>query len=77
MSSTDTHKPIADRNVLPQAGGIPRAERHAALRTSGATLWFTGLSGSGKSTITGALERELIRRGRFCYRLDGDKSAWA
>lgn len=35
-------------------------------------MWFTGLSGSGKSTIAAAVEAELVRRGRFCYRLDGD-----
>jgi adenylylsulfate kinase len=38
----------------------------------GATLWFTGLSGSGKSTIAVALEAELHRRGKLSYRLDGD-----
>ena len=35
-------------------------------------LWFTGLSGSGKSTVAVALERELHRRGRLCRILDGD-----
>ena len=35
-------------------------------------LWFTGLSGSGKSTIAGALEQELFRRGVHTYLLDGD-----
>lgn len=35
-------------------------------------MWFTGLSGSGKSTIASALEAELLRRGRMAYRLDGD-----
>jgi adenylylsulfate kinase len=36
-------------------------------------LWFTGLSGSGKSTIAGALEQELFSRGVHTYLLDGDK----
>jgi adenylylsulfate kinase len=38
----------------------------------GATLWFTGLSGSGKSTIAVALEEALFERGHLSYRLDGD-----
>ncbi len=40
--------------------------------TAGATVWFTGLSGSGKSTVAVALERRLIDGGRPAYRLDGD-----
>jgi adenylylsulfate kinase len=51
---------------------ITRAERIAALGAPGATLWFTGLSGSGKSTIACALEEALIGRGLRAYRLDGD-----
>ncbi len=38
----------------------------------GATLWFTGLSGSGKSTVAVALEKALAARGVLSYRLDGD-----
>jgi bifunctional enzyme CysN/CysC len=38
----------------------------------GATVWLTGLSGSGKSTVAVALERLLISQGRPAYRLDGD-----
>jgi adenylylsulfate kinase len=38
----------------------------------GATLWFTGLSGSGKSTIAVALENTLHQHGKLSYRLDGD-----
>ena len=38
----------------------------------GATVWLTGLSGSGKSTVAVALERLLIEAGRPAYRLDGD-----
>jgi adenylyl-sulfate kinase len=52
--------------------GIDRAARWAALDTRGATILFTGLSGSGKSTIAKALESALIQRGHFAYRLDGD-----
>jgi 3'-phosphoadenosine 5'-phosphosulfate synthase len=42
------------------------------VQQKGATLWFTGLSGSGKSTVGRALERELLRRRVLTYRLDGD-----
>lgn len=53
-------------------GGLSRQERWGLLRTRGGTIWMTGLSGSGKSTIAVALEAELLRRGRVAYRLDGD-----
>src|SRR5262249_21910299 len=44
----------------------------ALLRQRGATLWFTGLSGSGKSTIAYTLEHALVQRGHLAYVLDGD-----
>lgn len=59
-------------NLTWHAGSISRAERFRLLRSTGATLWFTGLSASGKSTITCALEKALVERGVHCYRLDGD-----
>ena len=52
--------------------GLSREDRFEQLKTQGATLWFTGLSGSGKSTIATALEKQLIERGKHAYRLDGD-----
>ncbi|CAN0077359.1 unnamed protein product, partial [Ectocarpus sp. 4 AP-2014] len=52
---------------------LPRPQRYAAVGQKGATLWMTGLSGSGKSTIAKALEEELVLRGgKHVYRLDGD-----
>lgn len=51
---------------------LSRAEKEALLGQKGVMLWFTGLSGSGKSTVAIALERELHRRGRLCRILDGD-----
>jgi adenylylsulfate kinase len=42
------------------------------VRPGGFTLWFTGLSGSGKSTIAFTLEHALVQRGRLAYVLDGD-----
>lgn len=53
-------------------GALSRQERWNLLGTRGGTIWMTGLSGSGKSTIAVALEAELLRRGRVAYRLDGD-----
>jgi len=53
-------------------GLISRSDRARLLGHAGATLWFTGLSGSGKSTIAVALESALARQGRLSYRLDGD-----
>jgi adenylylsulfate kinase len=59
-------------NITWHEGIIDRKERWAALNASGATLWFTGLSGSGKSTIACALEQALVNQKVNCYRLDGD-----
>lgn len=59
-------------NVVWHDGEVSRTDRYRMLGQKGVTLWFTGLSGSGKSTVAVALEHALIRRGRICYRLDGD-----
>merc|ERR1719230_1948567 len=55
--------------------GIGREEKWRNVGHKGITLWMTGLSGSGKSTISVALERALVQeqpRPYFVYRLDGD-----
>ncbi len=59
-------------NITWHEGHVNRAERAALLKQKGATLWFTGLSGSGKSTIAFTLEHALVQRGRLAYVLDGD-----
>ncbi len=59
-------------NVTWQEGEISREDRSSILRQRGATIWFTGLSGSGKSTIAVALENALYEIGKLSYRLDGD-----
>ena len=59
-------------NVTWQDGEVSREDRFNILRQRGATIWFTGLSGSGKSTIAIALERALYNIGKLSYRLDGD-----
>lgn len=52
---------------------LPREKRYAALDQKGVTLWMTGLSGSGKSTIAKLLEEQLVlQHGKSVYRLDGD-----
>jgi len=59
-------------NVHWHDGEISREDRDRLMNQRGATLWFTGLSGSGKSTIAVALEEALFERGHLSYRLDGD-----
>lgn len=59
-------------NITWHEGHVERAERFALLRQSGATVWFTGLSGSGKSTVAFTVEHALVERGRLAYVLDGD-----
>jgi adenylylsulfate kinase len=54
------------------AGTVTRDDREKNLKQKGCTIWFTGLSGSGKSTIAVALEQALIRLGHAAYVLDGD-----
>lgn len=51
---------------------LVREDKEALLGQRGVMVWFTGLSGSGKSTIAIALERELHKRGLLCRILDGD-----
>jgi adenylylsulfate kinase len=59
-------------NITWHAGSVGAEDRFRLLGQRGAVVWFTGLSASGKSTIACLVEHELIRRGRLCYRLDGD-----
>jgi adenylylsulfate kinase len=59
-------------NITWHAGHVGRADREQLLGQRGVTVWLTGLSGSGKSTIAVGAERELVRRGRLAYVLDGD-----
>jgi len=51
---------------------LSRAERNTFRKQPGFTIWFTGLSASGKSTIATALEQHLLHLGFAAYRLDGD-----
>jgi len=59
-------------NITWHESHVERGDRERLLGQRGATIWLTGLSGSGKSTIAVAAERALVARGRLAYVLDGD-----
>ena len=59
-------------NITWHAGQVTRKDREKVLGQRGVTLWLTGLSGSGKSTVAVAAEHALVERGRLSYVLDGD-----
>jgi adenylylsulfate kinase len=59
-------------NITWHAGDVTRADRERLLGQKGVTVWLTGLSGSGKSTIAVGVDHVLSERGRLSYVLDGD-----
>lgn len=59
-------------NIQRQEYPVTRADRENINGHRGVVIWFTGLSGAGKSTISAALEQELSKRGLHTYALDGD-----
>src|SRR5438270_12437494 len=63
---------IKATNITWHEGHVTREERGTLLKQKGVTIWFTGLSGSGKSTIAFTLEHALVQRGHLAYVLDGD-----
>jgi adenylyl-sulfate kinase len=63
---------MASTNVTWHEGVVERLQRWELLGHRGATVWFTGLPASGKSTISSAVEARLVQDGRPAYRLDGD-----
>lgn len=66
------NSPLSSTNITWHEGHVSREERAGLLRQKGCTLWFTGLSGSGKSTVAFTLEHALLDQGRLAYVLDGD-----
>jgi adenylylsulfate kinase len=60
------------KNIHWQTGHVSRAERERVRGHKGVALWFTGLSGAGKTTLAYALEQRLIERGVSAYVVDGD-----
>src|SRR5271163_3230271 len=59
-------------NLTWHEGSVTRDERHKLLNQKGVTVWMTGLSASGKSTIAVILEQMLLHLKKHAYRLDGD-----
>lgn len=59
-------------NVVWHEGEVSRVQRALITGGKGCTVWLTGLSGSGKSTIAREVEKALVNAGRGCYVLDGD-----
>ena len=59
-------------NITWHEGSVTRAEREALVGQKGVTVWMTGLSASGKSTIAVILEQMLLHQKKHAYRLDGD-----
>ena len=72
MTGAQPDTPRVSPNVVWHESAFSRSDRWAALGWRGATVWFTGLSGSGKSTIANELERLLVAAGQPAYVLDGD-----
>lgn len=60
------------KNIVKQDYKIKRSDREQQNKHQGKVIWFTGLSGSGKSTIANLLENELHQKGFKTYVLDGD-----
>jgi len=71
MSDTPASE-SASTNITWHGGDVPPEVRQENMGQRGATVWFTGLSGSGKSTVAVAVEKRLINQGKHVYRLDGD-----
>ncbi len=69
MSETSTP---TSTNITWHGGQVSPEARQKNMGQRGATVWFTGLSGSGKSTVAVAVEKLLIDLGKHVYRLDGD-----
>jgi adenylyl-sulfate kinase len=64
--------PGKSRNIAWQGGKVQASDRTQLSRAEPTTVWLTGLSGSGKSTIAFELERRIIANGHMAYVLDGD-----
>lgn len=71
LAPTDCN-PGSSSNITFQQGGVSRATKEAVLKQRACVLWFTGLSGSGKSTVALAVEHALANRGVVTTLLDGD-----
>ena len=71
--SKSSRKPApVSQNIVKSQSLVSAGERESLLGQRGVTVWLTGLSASGKSTIARELEQEMIAKGHLCYILDGD-----
>jgi bifunctional enzyme CysN/CysC len=70
--ATDALRAPKSENLRREVGRVQAADRERLLAQRAMTIWFTGLSGSGKSSIAQELERRLHAAGRHTYVLDGD-----
>ena len=71
IGSNKLAKQVA-KNITWHEGHVERQDRESLLKQKGVTIWFTGLSGSGKSTVAFTVEHALVERGHLAYVLDGD-----
>ena len=67
---------MAAKNIFKQKVDITKHDRSKLKGQKPCVLWFTGLSGAGKSTIANALDKKLHEMGRHTYLLDGDNVRW-
>lgn len=72
MAAADHDRTAAARDLTWHHGELTRAQRWKALGVQGGTIWLTGLSGSGKSTVAAGVERLLVVGGQPASMLDGD-----
>ncbi|MCP3675606.1 MAG: sulfate adenylyltransferase subunit CysN [Gammaproteobacteria bacterium] len=72
VSKPEHLKTPVSQNIVKSESLVSAEDRQILLNQKGATIWLTGFSGSGKSTIALQLEKELIKQGQLCYILDGD-----
>ncbi|HEY5653360.1 MAG TPA: sulfate adenylyltransferase subunit CysN [Pontiella sp.] len=72
VSKPGHKKAPVSQNIVKSESLVSADDRQKLLGQKGATIWLTGLSGSGKSTVAKQLEKNLIDQGHICYVLDGD-----
>ena len=72
MSDSPIRESVKSQNLSWAVSDVTREERAARNGHRGMVIWLTGLSGSGKSSISRALEREICTLGMYAYILDGD-----
>lgn len=72
VSKPGQKKDPVSKNIVKSDSLVSAEDRQKLLNQKGTTIWLTGLSGSGKSTVAKVLEKELMAQGHLCYVLDGD-----